>query len=167
MEDEDRWRPARSWMGVPIGVAGPFPSARAHGPRRWISFAAGDHVHAVLGDDVGASTKGGTVPKYLLKASYSTEGIKGVLKEGGSGRVAAIEQLIRGLGGTVEAAYFAFGGSDAYVIVELPDNACAAAVAAAVGASGAMTSYETIVLVTPAEIDEAVKKAVNYRPPGG
>ena len=58
------------------------------------------------------------------------------------------------------------GGSDAYVI-DLPDNACAAAIAAAIGASGGMTSYETVVLVTPAEIDEAMKKAVNYRPPGG
>jgi uncharacterized protein with GYD domain len=107
------------------------------------------------------------VPKYLLKASYSTEGIKGVLKEGGSGRVAAVEQLMEGLGGSVEAAYFAFGGSDAYVIVDLPDNASAAAVAAAIGASGAMSNYETIVLLTPAELDDAVKKAANYRPPGG
>ena len=104
--------------------------------------------------------------KYLVKASYSTEGIKGVLKEGGSGRAAAVEQLAQSLGGSVEAFYFAFGNSDAYVIIDLPDNASAAAVAAAVGASGALSSYETVVLLTPAEIDEAVKKAVSYRPPG-
>ena len=106
------------------------------------------------------------MPKFMIKASYSTEGIKGVLKEGGSGRVAAIEQLVSAVGGTLEVAYFAFGGSDAYVIADLPDNACAAAIAATVGASGALSSYETVVLLTPAEIDEAVKKSVSYRPPG-
>lgn len=74
---------------------------------------------------------------------------------------------MRGLGGTVEAFYFAFGESDAYVIADLPDNVSAAAVASAVGASGALSNYETVVLLTPAEIDEAVKKAVSYRPPGG
>ena len=104
--------------------------------------------------------------KYLIKGSYSTEGVKGVLKEGGSGRAAAVEQLAGGLGGSVESLYFAFGTSDVYVIVDLPDNASAAAVAAAVGASGALRSYETVVLLSPGEIDEAVKKAVSYRPPG-
>jgi uncharacterized protein with GYD domain len=104
--------------------------------------------------------------KYLVQASYSTEGIKGLLKEGGSGRVTAVEQLAQSLGGSLEAFYFAFGNSDAYVVVDLPDNASAAAVAAAVGASGALSNYETVVLLTPAEMDEAVKKATNYRPPG-
>lgn len=105
--------------------------------------------------------------KYLIKASYSSEGIKGVLKAGGSARVAAVEEVIKSLGGSVEVFYFAFGASDAYVIVDLPDNASAAAVAAAVGASGALSNYETVVLLEPAEIDEAMKKTVNYRPPGG
>src|SRR6266508_3665465 len=104
--------------------------------------------------------------KYLIKASYNADGIKGVLKEGGSGRVAAVEQLVQSVGGSVEAFYFAFGSSDAYVIADLPDNASAAAIAAAVGASGALINYETVVLLTPAEIDEAVKKAASYRPPG-
>jgi uncharacterized protein with GYD domain len=107
------------------------------------------------------------VAKYLIKASYSSDGIKGVLKAGGSARVAAVEEVIKSLGGSVEVFYFAFGTSDAYVIVELPDNASAAAVAAAVGASGALSNYETVVLLEPAEIDEAMKKSVNYRPPGG
>ena len=106
------------------------------------------------------------MPKFMINASYSTEGIKGVLKEGGSGRVAAIEQLASAVGGSVEAVYFAFGGSDLYAIVDLPDNASAAAIAAAVGATGALSKYETVVLLTAAEIDEAAKKTINYRPPG-
>jgi uncharacterized protein with GYD domain len=107
------------------------------------------------------------VAKYMLKASYSTEGIKGLLKEGGSGRAKAVEQLVASAGGKLEAFYFAFGGSDAYVIADLPDNPSAAAVAATVGASGSLGSFETIVLLTPAEVDAAVKKSVTYRPPGG
>ena len=106
------------------------------------------------------------MPKFMIKGSYSTEGIKGVLKEGGSGRVKAIEQLVSAVGGTLESAYFAFGGSDVYVIADLPDNATAAAIAATVGASGALSSFETVVLLTPAEIDDAVKKTISYRPPG-
>ena len=106
------------------------------------------------------------MPKFMINASYSTEGIKGVLKEGGSGRVEAIEQLASAVGGSVEAAYFAFGGRDIYAIVDLPDNASAAAIAATVGASGALSSYETVVLLTPAEIDEAAKKTIDYRRPG-
>ena len=106
------------------------------------------------------------MPKFMINASYSAEGIKGVLKEGGSGRVAAIEQLASAVGGSVEAVYFAFGGSDLYTIVDLPDNASAAAIAAAVGATGALSKYETVVLLTAAEIDEAAKKTINYRPPG-
>jgi uncharacterized protein with GYD domain len=105
--------------------------------------------------------------KYMIKASYSAQGITGVLKEGGSGRVAAVTQLVEGVGGKVDAFYFAFGGSDVVVIVDLPDNASAAAIASAVGSTGALSSYETVVLLTPAEMDEATKKVVTYRSPGG
>ena len=68
-------------------------------------------------------------------------------------------------GGTLEAFYFAFGGVDAYVIVDLPDNASAAAMALAVGQSG-MSSTKTVVLLTPEEMDAAAKKTIAYRPPG-
>jgi len=106
------------------------------------------------------------VAKYLLKVSYSAEGIKGVIKEGGTSRVAAVEKTVAGMGGSLEGFYFAFGDSDVYVIADLPDHASAMAVAATVGSSGALSSYETVVLVSPEEIDAAMKKAVDYRPPG-
>ena len=104
--------------------------------------------------------------KYLLKVSYSAEGIKGVIKEGGTSRVAAVEKTVAGMGGSLEGFYFAFGDSDVYVIADLPDHASAMAVAATVGSSGALSSYETVVLVSPEEVDAAMKKAVDYRPPG-
>ncbi len=105
--------------------------------------------------------------KYLLKVSYSSEGIKGVMKEGGTARVAAIEQLLAGLGGSLESFYFAFGSDDVYVIAEVPDHSTAMAIAATVGSSGAISSYETVVLVDPKEIDAAMTKSIGYRPPGG
>ena len=106
------------------------------------------------------------MPKYLLKASLSEEGLKGTIKEGGTSRRETVEEVVKGLGGTIEAFYYAFGETDAFVIGDLPDNETAAAISLAVAASGA-GSVETVVLITPEEVDSAVKKTVNYRPPGG
>ena len=104
--------------------------------------------------------------KYLLKVSYTADGIKGVMKDGGSGRVAAVEKALAGVGGSLESFYFAFGTDDVYVIANVPDNATAMAMAAAIGASGAISRYETVVLLTPAEVDTAMQTAVAYRAPG-
>jgi uncharacterized protein with GYD domain len=104
--------------------------------------------------------------KYLLQASYTLEGTKGLLKDGGSKRRASIEALAKSMGGRLEAFYFAYGESDVVVIVDLPDSVTATAIALTVGASGAVR-LKTTVLVTPEEVDQAVKKTVNYRPPGG
>jgi uncharacterized protein with GYD domain len=103
--------------------------------------------------------------KYLWQVSYTTQGVQGVVKEGGSSRRAMVSDLVAGLGGTLEAFYYAFGDDDVYVIAELPDNVTAAAVSLAVGASGG-ARLKTVALVTPEEIDAATKKAVAYRPPG-
>lgn len=106
--------------------------------------------------------------KYLIEASYSHEGLKGLVKDGGSGRRAAVEAMTKALGGHVESMYYAFGTSDVYVIVEAPDNVAAAAVALAVGASGALAHYKTTVLLTMDEVDQAAKKSsgAGYRAPG-
>ena len=105
------------------------------------------------------------MPKFLFEAHYTPEGAKGIIKEGGSGRRAAIEKAVAGLGGRLESFYFAFGGVDAYVIVDLPDNVTAAAMAFAVGQSG-LASTKTVVLLTMEEADAASKKSVAYRGPG-
>src|SRR5689334_10490588 len=103
--------------------------------------------------------------KYLIEASYTLEGVRGMAKEGGSRRREAATTAIQGLGGKVEAFYFAFGGPDAFVIADMPDNAAAAAASVAINSTGAV-NVKTIVLLTPEEIDDAVKKTVNYRAPG-
>ncbi len=105
------------------------------------------------------------MPKYLIQANYVGDGVKGLLKEGGTSRRAATERAVKSLGGTLEAFYFAFGETDAFAIVDIPDNAGMAAISLTAAASGAVTS-KTTVLLTPEEVDEAVKKAPNYRPPG-
>jgi uncharacterized protein with GYD domain len=104
--------------------------------------------------------------KYMIKASYSTDGIKGVLKGGGSARVKAVETALSGVGGSIESFYFAFGTDDVYVIADIPDQKAALAMAAAVGSTGAMSSYETVVLLDPSEVDEALNVKVDYAPPG-
>lgn len=104
--------------------------------------------------------------KYLLKVSYTPDGIKGLMKEGGTSRVASVEKALAGVGGTVESFYFAFGADDVYVIADVPDNATAMAIGATIVASGAISRYETVVLLSPAEVDTALKTSIAYRPPG-
>ena len=105
------------------------------------------------------------MPKYLWEVSYSPEGTKGLLKDGGSKRRAAAEKVLRTVGGRLEAFYYAFGESDAYVIAEVPDAISVAAASLAINASGAV-SVKTTALLTPEEIDTATRKRVGYRPPG-
>ena len=104
--------------------------------------------------------------KYMFEAKYSSDGAKAIARDGGSSRRAAVEKSVASAGGRLEAFYFAFGGADAYVIVDLPDNVSAAAMALAVNQSG-MASTKTTVLLTPEEMDAAGKKTISYRPPGG
>lgn len=105
------------------------------------------------------------MPKYLVIGSYTAEGTRGVLAEGGTARRAATEQLITSLGGTMEAYYFAFGGDDFYIIADMPGHAAAAAATLTAGASGAVKA-RTIVLLTPEEVDAVSKLSPKYRAPG-
>jgi uncharacterized protein with GYD domain len=106
------------------------------------------------------------MPRFLFEVSFSTEGAKGIAKEGGTARRAFIEKMVEALGGKLLSFDFAFGETDVYVIADLPDNATAAAVSVAVASSGAGTAT-TVVLLTPEEFDEATRTQTGYRPPGG
>jgi uncharacterized protein with GYD domain len=104
--------------------------------------------------------------KFMIKANYTLDGLRGLLKDGGSGRRDAVQKMVEGLGGQMESFYFAFGEDDVYVVGDLPDNKAVASVALAVGASGAVTT-RSVLLLTPEEIDAATRVSVDYRPPGG
>ena len=103
--------------------------------------------------------------KYLFEARYTPEGAKGVAREGGTGRRAAVAKMTESLGGKLETFYYAFGDVDAYVIVDVPDNVAAAAIALAVNQAGAAT-VKTVVLIAPEDMDKAGKQKVDYRAPG-
>jgi len=105
------------------------------------------------------------MPKYLVHGSYTVEGVKGLVKDGGTGRVDAVKRLAESVGGKVESMYFAFGNDDFYVVVDLPDAESAVAVAATVVSSGA-ANVRTTVLVTAEQVDAAMRKTVTYRRPG-
>ena len=105
------------------------------------------------------------MPKYLIEASYTNEGIKGVQSAGGSSRRDAVKAMVEGIGGSLESFHFGFGEHDAYVIAELPNNEAATAVALTVNASGGAT-VKTTVLLTPEEVDAAAEQSVSYRAPG-
>lgn len=105
------------------------------------------------------------MPKYLVQANYVGEGLKGLLKEGGSSRRAAVEKLFESVGAKVEAFYYAFGDTDLFIIADAPDNVTAAALTLTVNAAGTATAKVTV-LLTAEEIDVAAKKSPSYRPPG-
>jgi uncharacterized protein with GYD domain len=105
------------------------------------------------------------VPFYLWQASYTLEGVKGLKKDGGSKRRDVVRQMVEKAGGKLHSFYFAFGDADVYGIAEFPDQASAVALSLAVNASGAV-NFRSTVLVSPEEMDAAVKKTVTYSPPG-
>ena len=105
------------------------------------------------------------MPRYLWSGSYTTEGSKGLVAEGGTGRRAAVQKLAESLGGRLESLYFAFGANDVFCIFEMPDNVSAAAVGMTVGASGSMRGSITV-LLSPEEIDAASRKSPIYRAAG-
>src|SRR5262245_36881362 len=105
------------------------------------------------------------MPKYLIRASYTADGAQGLLKDGGTKRVQVVTALLKTAGVTVEAFYFALGEHDAYTIVDAPDATTMTAIALAINASGA-ARVSTTLLVTPQEVDAAVKRTIGYTPPG-
>lgn len=102
------------------------------------------------------------MPKYLVQGSYTDQGLNALLKEGGSGRRAMVERLATEMGGTLETFYFAFGDDDFVIILDLPGNIDMAATAIVAQASGMVKSRVTV-LMAPEEVDEAVKRKVDFR----
>jgi uncharacterized protein with GYD domain len=103
--------------------------------------------------------------KFLVKASYTAEGAKGIQTAGGTSRRDAVAKMAEGLGGSLESFYFGFGEADAYVVLDLPDNRSAAAASIAVNSTGAVAA-EVVVLLTPEDVDAAAELSVDYRAPG-
>ena len=105
------------------------------------------------------------MPKFLIHGSYTAEGLKGLHKDKASGRKAALSAAAEGVGGKLEALYYALGKDDAIAILDLPDHVSAAALSLAMSATG-LVHTATTVLLTVEETDKALHKAVSYRGPG-
>jgi uncharacterized protein with GYD domain len=105
--------------------------------------------------------------EYLFHGSCTLDGVKGLLREGGSARRSHFKENVGHLGGNVEASHYAFGGDDVYSIVDLPDNVSSVALSMALAAGGGFRA-STIALLAPEEVDQATRKvaSVGYRAPG-
>lgn len=105
------------------------------------------------------------MPKYMIQASYVGEGLKGLIKEGGTKRREEVAKVIESMGGKLESFYYAFGDYDVVGVAEMPDSASSVAFSLMINASGVINA-KTTVLLNPEDIDQATKKVVDYRPPG-
>lgn len=105
------------------------------------------------------------MPKFLIKATYTSDGARGLLKEGGTKRRAAVQKIIEASGGKLDAFYYAYGDDDAIILADLPDATTGLAISLTVNASGAVR-LSTVPLITPEEVDAASKKSVKYKAPG-
>ena len=103
--------------------------------------------------------------KYLFYGSYTPDGYKGLMQEGGSKRIEAAKQALKSAGGSLESFYFSFGEYDFCIIVDLPDNVSTTAITLAGNVRGAF-SIKGVPLLTAKEVDEAVNKSIDFRPPG-
>jgi uncharacterized protein with GYD domain len=121
--------------------------------------------HDLLCGKINDHKGGGQMASFLVQFSYTELGLKGLLKEGGSKRRDATDQLVKSLGGKLVAYYFAFGDYDGFAIIEGLENVDVTAAALTVGGSGAVKT-KTTVLLTPEEVDKATHKSATYRPPG-
>jgi uncharacterized protein with GYD domain len=104
--------------------------------------------------------------KYLITGRYAAEGVKGLMQEGGTKRLAAATAAIESVGGTIDAFYYAFGENDVVGICDFPDAASATAVSMMINSTGAV-SVSFTPLITVDEVDAAAAKKPSYRPPGG
>jgi uncharacterized protein with GYD domain len=105
------------------------------------------------------------MPKYLIQGSYTAKGLEGLLKDGGSGRVNAVRELLKEVGGTLEAFYFTFGDDDFCIILEVPSDVDMTSIALDAQATGEVESRVTV-LIPPEDVDKAVKHRLKFRAPG-
>ena len=107
------------------------------------------------------------MPLYLSKVSYTPDTWANLIGKPEDRRLAA-QSYIESVGGKLHGFWYAFGTYDGYNLWEAPDNVSMAAVALAISAGGALSSFETTVLLTVDETMDALRKAgkVRYRAPG-
>lgn len=107
------------------------------------------------------------MPMYLTRFSYTPE-TWSRLVQNPEDRRAAATRYIESVGGKLHGFWYAFGEHDGYNLWEAPDNVSMAAVAIAIGGGGALSSFETTVLLSVEETIDALQQVstIGYRAPG-
>jgi uncharacterized protein with GYD domain len=103
--------------------------------------------------------------KYLFEANYVGDGIKGLMREGGTKRRDALVDALNSVGGTLESFYYAFGETDVLGVFDIPDQADAAALSLMINSTGSVNVHLKP-LMTPEDLDKAAKRTPSYRAPG-
>ena len=106
------------------------------------------------------------MPKYLIQATYTAEGLRGLAKDKASGRKAAVQAAMKAVKGKIDSMYFSFGADDVFLVVDAPDNIAVAALSFTAGASGLLVNIRVTPLLTVDEVDRALALPSNYRAPG-
>ena len=104
--------------------------------------------------------------RFLFEATYTSEGLTGLLAAGAKSRVQAVDDLASSVGGSVVSLDYANGGVDVFLVCEMPDDDAAIALSMVVGASGALTGVRLVKLFSPEQIEAASARNPQYVPPG-
>src|SRR3954447_13755939 len=104
---------------------------------------------------------------YMGRFSYAPEAVQSMI-DNPKDRSEAVGNTVEACGGKLQGIWYTFGSQDGYALCEFPDDASAAAFSITVGASGALSSYETIPLMSTADAVQAFERAasVSYVAPG-
>jgi uncharacterized protein with GYD domain len=107
------------------------------------------------------------MPLYLSRFSYTPETWARLIANPEDRRTAA-QEYIESVGGKLHGFWYAFGAHDGYNLWGAPDHVSMAAVALAITGGGALSSFETTVLLTVDETIDALHKVeqVQYKAPG-
>jgi len=105
------------------------------------------------------------MPKFLVQAAYTADGLRVLQKDKASGRRQVVARALESLGGRIESMYFTLGEYDIIAIVEVPDHLSITAMSVASSASG-LVRTRTTPLLSVEETDQALQKSVGLRFPG-
>ncbi|RYH09832.1 GYD domain-containing protein [Tropicimonas sp. IMCC6043] len=102
--------------------------------------------------------------RAIFLSCFTPAAVKGIIA--GSDRVAAVEKTMAAVGGTLVSLQFTRGAYDTVVIVDVPDQATAVGVAAAVLASGSIAKLELLEVLDMEPVLAAAGKAASaYKGP--
>lgn len=109
------------------------------------------------------------MPTFLYQIRYTVEGVRGVMKDGGTTRAEATRAFMEALGGRVIHQGFTFGDHDSILLVDLPSEAAGVA-AAFIGRSAGTNDITSTRVYDVSEIEEAQHIALDaiskFTPPG-